>query len=398
MAYLFRNPGSRFWYAGFDYIAEDGKTKRVQRSTKLTSRKDAQALAVMWEEVARKGSHGRLTVSAARSMLSEITERFTGAKLEVHTVRDVLEGWLANKRPGLARRSVTRYEMVVRDFIKHLAARADAPVESLQEADVIAFRDAEQKASKSAQTINLNVKIVRSAFEAARKRGLITHNPAACVDRIAGEAIEKEPFTAEEVERILAAAPDVEWRGLILLGFYTGGRIGDLAHLLWSNVDLEAGSLAFLPEKTRKSGRQVRLPIHPALASFLASLPHPAGKDAPLFPRLASKRVAGERGLSRTFSRIMAAAGVDSMQVETGFKSKTGSGGKGKARKLSRRSFHSLRHTHVSMMANKGVPEEIRRKITLHASGDVHARYTHHEAETIRTALAVLPSLNPAKP
>ena len=76
MSYLFKNPGSPFWYAGFDYIAEDGKTKRVQRSTKLTSRKDAQALAVMWEETARKGSHGRLTVSAARSMLSEITERF----------------------------------------------------------------------------------------------------------------------------------------------------------------------------------------------------------------------------------------------------------------------------------------------------------------------------------
>lgn len=393
MAYVFKNPGSRYWYAGFDYVGHDGKVQRVQRTTKQTSRKDALALAVTWEEAALKGSQGRLTISAARSVMSDLTERFTGSKLESVSVRALLDGWLANKRTGLAKRSLTRYELVVRDFLKALGARAEIPVEHLQEADVVAFRDVEARASKGPHTINLNVKVIRSALETARKRGLITHNPAAGVERIEGASIQREPFTLEEVQRLIAAAPDVEWRGMILLGLYTGGRIGDLAHLIWSNVDMERGSISFVPEKTKKNGKAVMVPLHPSLAEFLRGLARSGDALAPIFPKLARKNVSGEHGLSRVFARLMAAAGVDAMEVETGFRAKTGGPGKGKARKLSRRSFHSLRHTAVSMMANNGVSEELRRKVTLHASGDVHARYTHHDASTLRGAIESIPSL-----
>ncbi len=47
----------------------------------------------------------------------------------------------------------------------------------------------------------------------------------------------------------------------------------------------------------------------------------------------------------------------------------------------------------ISMMANAGVSEEVWRKVIAHANGDVHARYTHHEAGTLRTALAALPDV-----
>ncbi len=393
MAYVFKNPGSRFWYAGFDFMGEDGKTQRLQRTTRQSSRKHALALAVAWEEAARKGTEGRLTISAARSVMSEITEKFTGMKLETITVRDLLNGWLVNKRVGLAKRSLTRYELVVRDFLRALGARAEIPVERLQEADVVAFRDAEARASKGAQTINLNVKIIRSALESACKRGLISHNPAAGVDRIEGTSIQREPFTLAEVQQLLVAVPDVEWKGMIHLGLYTGGRIGDLAHLLWRDVDLERGTISFIPEKTRKSGKTVAVPLHPSLAAFLRGLECPGDALAPIFPKLARKKVSGEHGLSRVFARIMAVAGVDAMEVETGFRAKTGTAAKGKARKLSRRSFHSLRHTAVSLMANNGVSEELRRKVTLHASADVHARYTHHDTASLRGAIESIPSL-----
>lgn len=393
MAYVFRNPGSRFWYAGFDFVGDDGKTQRVQRTTKQTARKPALALAVAWEEAARKGMDGRLTISAARSVMSEITEKFTGMKLDAVTVKGLLDGWLANKRAGLAKRSLTRYELVVRDFVRAIGARAEIPVERLQEADVVAFRDAEAAASKSPQTINLNVKIIRSALESARKRGLIAHNPAAGVDRVEGASIQREPFTMAEVQQLLAAAPDVEWRGMILLGLYTGGRIGDLAHLLWRDVDLERGAISFVPEKTKKNGKAVAVPLHPSLLAFLRGLEHPGDGLSPIFPKLARKKVSGEHGLSRVFARIMAAAGVDAMEVETGFRAKTGGTAKGKARKLSRRSFHSLRHTAVSLMANNGVSEELRRKVTLHADSEVHARYTHHDTASLRGAIESIPSL-----
>jgi integrase len=393
MAYVFKNPASPFWYAGFDFAGPDGRLQRRQRSTKRTNRREALALAVAWEEAARKGGEGRLTVAAARAVLGDIAETFTGERLDAVTVKEHFEGWLANKKPGLAKRSFERYEKVCGDFLAFLGKRAALGLEQVKEADVIAWRDAESLAGKAAGTVNLNVKIVRGVFETASKRGIIPRNPAACVGRVDGEAMQREPFTAAEIGKLLKAAPDVTWRGMILLGLYTGGRVGDLARLLWGNVDLAKGTITFRPEKTKKSGKEVSLPLHPVLSSFLLSLPSADSETAPLFPDLAAKKAGGQHGLSTTFGKIMAAAGVDSMKVESDFKAKTGGSKKGKLRQLARRSFHSLRHTAVSLMANAGIPEELRRRVVAHADGDVHARYTHHETDTLRAALGSLPDV-----
>jgi integrase len=56
-------------------------------------------------------------------------------------------------------------------------------------------------------------------------------------------------------------------------------------------------------------------------------------------------------------------------------------------------SFHSLRHSFNSAMANAGVSQEIRQKLTGHASAEINKLYTHHELEPLRAAIATLPSV-----
>ena len=56
-------------------------------------------------------------------------------------------------------------------------------------------------------------------------------------------------------------------------------------------------------------------------------------------------------------------------------------------RNVSRLSFHSLRHSFNSAMANADVPLEIRQKLTGHASQDMNKQYTHLELETVRRAV-----------
>jgi hypothetical protein len=46
-------------------------------------------------------------------------------------------------------------------------------------------------------------------------------------------------------------------------------------------------------------------------------------------------------------------------------------------------------------MANAGVAPEVRMKLTGHSDKDVHASYTHHELETLRAAVAHIPSVKP---
>jgi len=44
-------------------------------------------------------------------------------------------------------------------------------------------------------------------------------------------------------------------------------------------------------------------------------------------------------------------------------------------------------------MANAGVSQEIRQKLTGHASAEMNAQYTHHELEPLRAAVRLLPPI-----
>jgi integrase len=60
-------------------------------------------------------------------------------------------------------------------------------------------------------------------------------------------------------------------------------------------------------------------------------------------------------------------------------------------RTLSSLTFHSLRHSFDSALTNGGVSQEIRQKLTGHASAEMNAIYTHHELAALRAAVAVIP-------
>ena len=68
---------------------------------------------------------------------------------------------------------------------------------------------------------------------------------------------------------------------------------------------------------------------------------------------------------------------------------KTGDAG----RNVSSLSFHSLRHSFTSALANAGVPADVRKKLTGHADAKSHATYSHHELETIRGAVEKIAAL-----
>jgi hypothetical protein len=77
--------------------------------------------------------------------------------------------------------------------------------------------------------------------------------------------------------------------------------------LSWKAVDLAAKQITLIPSKSRKK-REVQIPIHPDLLSYL--LAAPVAEDspaAPVFPSLARMRVNGGSGLSDTFTGIILA-------------------------------------------------------------------------------------------
>jgi integrase len=95
--------------------------------------------------------------------------------------------------------------------------------------------------------------------------------------------------------------------------------------------------------------------------------------------------LAGRRAspLSKQFGELIALANIDRGVI----RKRTTYGG----RSVSALSFHSLRHSFSSILANAGVSEERRMALVGHSTRDMHAKYTHHQLAQLRDAVSLLP-------
>jgi integrase len=377
MASIHKDPRGKspFFYCA--YRLPNGK--RTFRSTKLSDRAAALKFCRGLEYAANESRAGRLTEARALELVSEIVEQTTGEPLRSYTAEGWLREWLAGKKSAKSGATASKYEGAIERFIQSLGPRAGINLRQILPRDVLRFRESEVASGKHPGTCNDYLGIVGSAFSAARKQGLIAHNPAEAVERLRNDTeTSRRPFTIEEIQALLRAARDGDWYGAILLALYTGMRLHDAANLRWEGVDLDGRWISYRASKTRK---RIKIPMHDALYGWLKKRIRGINK-APLFPELAGESTSF---LSREFSKVMARAEVHGEIV----RDRQGESG----RLVSSLGFHSLRHAFASLMANRGVAEEVRMKLAGHSSQDVHAGYTHHEAAVLRASVAQLPSL-----
>jgi integrase len=128
------------------------------------------------------------------------------------------------------------------------------------------------------------------------------------------------------------------------------------------------------------------LPFHPEFSAWLAGQTRGIGK-APIFPTLAGKTGGGKSGLSMKFRGIMERAGIVGRVLRQRAANSAG-------RTQSSLSFHSLRHSFNSALANAGVAQDLRQKLTGHASAAMNTKYTHHELDSLRVAVAKVPGVS----
>ena len=379
MASLRKFPGSGFWYACF--TLPEGK--RVQRSTKETLRKPAQAKADQWEFLSKERAKAR----QSHRVIAEIYRSAHKEELPNASISAFVEGWLQRRQREIAPASYTAYANAAGNFVAWLGDLAARPLADLDTKHFIAFRDAQAK-RVSAVTVNKFIKQLRVIFEDARREGYLADNPAKDCQRLKETASSaRRPFTLDELRAVLSVA-DPEWRSMILFGLYTGQRLADIACLTWANVDLEAEEIHL---RTGKTGRMVRIPICTPLMSHIVSLSADEEATAPLHPRAAAAFVR-ELGpmVSRQFGDLLATSGV------VGKRDHNKRLGKGRAgrRASSELSYHSLRHTATSLMKNAGISPAVVQDIIGHDSAEMSAHYTHIESRAKREALNSMPDVS----
>jgi integrase len=376
MAAILKRKGSQFWCA----VWRDAQGRQIWRSTKQTDRKKALADALDYERADKLAGAGSLVEAQAQKIVRDILERAgTGDTLRTPAIADWLKDWVAGKEARRASSTAVRYKQIVDGFIEHLGIRGTRPLSAVTARDIESFLGKRKNAGCSPTTINLDGKILRTAFNKARREGLILTNPAEAVDLPARDSVERGTFAAEEVKLLVDAARG-EWKTLIYLAYYTGARLSDCCRMDWKDVDFAEGVVSYVQ---RKTGKKVAVPLHSELQAHLKQV---APKDKPgifIMPGMADKGPGGRHGLSESFKGLVRKAGLDLQTVQGGGN-----------RKISKRTFHALRHSFTSVLANAGVSSELRMKLTGHTTESAHQRYTHHELDVLKEAIAKLPSLN----
>ena len=396
MASIYQRPNSPFWWAK----CRDGFGRQLARSTGIrvnpirtadesaaehsarrrVNRRRALEVAEEAEELAR----GNRVEQQVRSLLADAS-RLGATPLDFPTTSKWLWDWLEMHRSDLSPGTYARYKGTIQRFLESLQQRdrGDPQLADIRPEDLIRFRLMREEAGIAVGTIRADIGTLKSAFAKAFRQNKIPSDPAKDVAKPSPEKSVRKPFDEDQVERLLRAASDFgrDWITVVLLGACQGFRLGDCANLTWDCYDPQQRTLSLAPQKgRRKNPEAIPFPLHPKVEEHFLSLDAPDDPESPLTPSLAGVGTGGTKGLSAGFSRIMEAAGIAQHGVE----------GSGKGRKRNAYGFHSFRHSFASRLAAAGIPPELRMKLTAHLDEKVHARYTHHELDALRNALAKL--------
>jgi len=215
----------------------------------------------------------RSTRTTNRDQAERVLQRFLAPfGLGEHRL-PLAEVWLeyvkSPNRNELAKATLDAKRQVWMSFAKWME-HSYLPVKDLAgvTSDMIAEYLACLRADLCASTYNNRVCVLREIFHTLAAKAGLEIDPWEGVRLRPDDSHSRRELTLDELRRLLTAAKKVkvkgegegrgevmgegEWKTLFLIGIYTGLRLGDCCRLDWSNVNLSAGVIQIVPQKTKR--------------------------------------------------------------------------------------------------------------------------------------------------
>lgn len=370
-----------FYDAHGKEVRKSTKTKvRFKGTTPREQKRLAQTIADRMEDVSRGKIQGSLAVEAVQSLVNATM----GGKPDIPTVSE----YLSSLTPAGKEQNQRNARRAYRLFLDFLGMEASIRLDMVKPSACERFLGSMlQKVSSG--TAELYRFHLSAAYNIAIRKGIIAANPwqhirmNAILDRYApmskGDTVKRVPFTAAEMNIILTKFPQ-PWQDLAALSYFTAQRVGDCCLLTWDRVDMKGGIIHFL---TQKTGEALDQPIIQALRIRLERLQAEASgaSDDYLFPDLAAMYKRSNGSVGSKFNTLL-----DVFGLRTPMDKVTGKSG----RSVSTKTFHSIRHTAVTIMrdSNKVTPDQCRAVVG--HSETVERGYYTARMEKKEEALSVL--------
>lgn len=259
---------------------------------------------------------------------------------------------------GLAPRTRADYQAVL-DYLKPIDAEL---LSTLTKSDVIAIRDAAFAARKR-RFANYVVSVLSLMLNWGLVRALAPMNPAGDVPKIRrprGLPKANRRWTREELDVVLSAAPP-ELQLPIALAVCTGMREGDVLVFPWSGYER-----GVVTRRAAKTGYSIEIPAHPVLRGLLDAAP----RCSPVVVVGARGRPFTLNGFRARFFKLIRALQAEG-RVQPGL------------------TFHGLRTTTATLLAEAGCDTQTIMAITGHTTEAMVAHYTREASRKGRAKAAI---------
>jgi integrase len=297
------------------------------------------------------------------------------------TVEQYLTGWLDHLTVVVGRKETTVYGYRATLWRYAVPAFGSVPVQKVATSDLDKLYASMAGRGLSARTIRYQHAVLRKAFGDAERQGLVGVNVAlraAPPSTIAARAPKLSTWTVEQLAEFLTFVTGRQHAEAIWFAAFTGCRRGEVLGLRWSDLDLDAGTVAIAQTVTEAGNRPVvttpknhRTRTVALDAGTVAMLRRHRRaqaewrlhvgrhwRDLDLVFAGPDGGYARPAGLSQQFDRLVAASGLPRIRL------------------------HDLRHTHATLLVAAGEDPKLVSERLGHATvGFTLDRYVHPTVE-----------------
>lgn len=393
MASVFKRKGKRFWYCKFkSWVADPGDSRakaagktgfwtQTAKSTGIplcAPRTAALRVAEELEHLAGKLAPD-VAYRANREFYQEMVRSLCLAAgldgiCREAAWKDWVAEWVAEKEEEISEGGRHGVVSAMDYWLEWLGARSSEHVSATTVEDCREY-GAWLASRLAPSTFNTRVHYLRACFREAIHRGFASSNPAEAIrtQGKAGKQWKKEPFTLEEIKKLVDFSRGSEWELPIMFALGWGLRLTNSVSMRREMLIESIAGPSFFEFQPSKKGQKIRLPLVPEIAEVIGRIEH---REQFYTPDLACMDAPT---LNKEFDKVMEAAGVTKRWAAT----------EPGERRFSLTSFHSFRHTSITLMRQNGVSESVSNLISHHDDPEVAKRYGNAPLEKMGKAVSL---------
>lgn len=356
-------------------------TQPVRKDGKVVGRQQTKNWYIEWTD--HTGRTRRKAIGQDRSIaLQALAAKVTGvayarAGLPAPTsgrlvLRDLVKNYLAARRPHVSDRHYQDLKSTLSNFLLQTGATT---TDELTPNRASAHLDRLAEAGASGRTLNRHLGNLQACLNWAHATLLLQQpHPICSLPKRPERRVRlRRALTQAEADLLLQSVSGDE-RLAYLLALYAGIRQGEMAQMVWSDIELGVRLLRIRPE-IEKARRGAVLPLHGAIVEALGAK-YRTERPGPHEPIVRIPRRPAER-LAASLERVGVPYRDGGGQVAD---------------------FHALRHTCLTWLNRGGCDPRTLQALARHASASTTLGiYVHRDRERERDAIEALPGPAPAQ-